>query len=501
VQYDFVLIGVAALSLSLSSAAQAQVENPFPEEISIGSLRVRIVDMTRLPDSRQLRPADQDTAPATWARVSYVRDLPDGRRFANDSRGLLYRLADDNEPVLYANVAAAFPNAFYRTLQSGFVGFEFHPDFAANGLFYTVHAENGVGNPAAPDFIPPGFNTSHVTYHSVVTEWRAVNPAANEFVGTQRELLRVAHIVNLMFHPFGHIEFDPTAQRGDADYGLLYIGGTDLGFSNGGGDHDMNPLTVQRLDTLVGATLRIDPRSPAESGGKKGVGNYTIPAINLFAADNNPTTLGEIYAYGFRNSHRLSWDRTDGTMFASDIGMTQVEEINIVHEGGNYGWMQREGIFDNGVSLPSADIGEVYALPVNVLDGRVQDGYSYPVAMYDHDEGVAVAGGFAYHGSISALQGKFVFGDVQRGRVLAADLAAIKAADDGIPRTVAPIEEIQLYVRDANGTERDVTFTELVENAMDSQVTRADLHLSQGADGELFLTSRQDGYIRLLVAD
>jgi len=188
-------------------------------------------------------------------------------------------------------------------------------------------------------------------------------------------------------------------------------------------------------------------------------------------------------------------------MFASDIGMTQVEEINIVHEGGNYGWMQREGIFDNGVSLPSADIGEVYALPVNVLDGRVQDGYSYPVAMYDHDEGVAVAGGFAYHGSISALQGKFVFGDVQRGRVLAADLAAIKAADDGIPRTVAPIEEIQLYVRDANGTERDVTFTELVENAMDSQVTRADLHLSQGADGELFLTSRQDGYIRLLVAD
>ena len=81
----------------------------------------------------------------------------------------------------------------------------------------------------------------------------------------------------------------------------------------------------------------------------------------------------------------------------------------------------------------------------------MKDGFTYPVAMYDHDEGHSVTDGFAYHGRIAALRGKFVFGDIQRGRVFASDLAAMKKADDGIPQTVAPIEEVQLYVRDASG--------------------------------------------------
>ena len=71
--------------------------------------------------------------------------------------------------------------------------------------------------------------------------------------------------------------------------------------------------------------------------------------------------------------------------------------------------------------------------------------------------------GFAYHGRIAALRGKFVFGDIQRGRLFAADVAAMKKADDGIPQTVAPIEEIQLYVRDASGNRTDVTLQELIE--------------------------------------
>jgi hypothetical protein len=123
------------------------------------------------------------------------------------------------------------------------------------------------------------------------------------------------------------------------------------------------------------------------------------------------------------------------------------------------------------------------------------------VAIYDHDEGQAVSGGFAYHGRIAALRGKFVFGDVQRGRLFAADLAAMKKADDGIPETVAPIEEIQLYVREANGTRRDVTFRELIDKTMGATIPRGDLHISQSRDGELFVTSRQDGMIRMLVPD
>ena len=86
--------------------------------------------------------------------------------------------------------------------------------------------------------------------------------------------------------------------------------------------------------------------------GVKGLGDYTIPTANKFAADGDPKTLGEIYAYGFRNAHRLSWDITDGTMFASDIGMNKIEEINIVRNGENYGWMKREGIWENGSFRP-----------------------------------------------------------------------------------------------------------------------------------------------------
>jgi hypothetical protein len=67
--------------------------------------------------------------------------------------------------------------------------------------------------------------------------------------------------------------------------------------------------------------------------------------------------------------------------------------------------------------------------------------------------------------------------------------------------TVAPVEEIQLYVRDASGNRVYVTFRELVERTMGASITRADLHISASRDGELFITSRQDGVIRMLVPD
>jgi hypothetical protein len=221
----------------------------------------------------------------------------------------------------------------------------------------------------------------------------------------------------------------------------------------------------------------------------------------MFAADGDPKTLGEIFAYGFRNAHRLSWDLTDGTMFASDIGMNHIEEINIVHNGGNYGWMRREGLFENGVTRPGGALNQLFPLPADVMDGRVKDGFNYPVAMYDHSEGQAVTGGFAYYGRIPALRGKFVFGDIVRGRLFAAVVAAMTKADDGSPQTVAPVEEIQLYVRDTSGSRAYVSLRELVEKTMGATMTRADLHISRSRDGELFITSRQDGMIRMLVPD
>src|SRR4030095_7602279 len=219
------------LAICTVGAMQAQTNapitsNPIPAPIVKRGLAVEIKDLVRLPDTRGIRPADQDVAPSGWARVSYVRDLPDGRRFANDSRGFLYLIGANNQPQVYANVGAIFPQAVYTRLESGFIGFVFHPEFAKNGLFYTVHAERAVGNPKTPDHIPPGFALKDVTYHNIITEWHVTNPAANVFEGTRRELLREAHVVANLTHPMGAVEFNPTAKPGDVDYGLLYTSGT-----------------------------------------------------------------------------------------------------------------------------------------------------------------------------------------------------------------------------------------------------------------------------------
>ena len=501
------LLGIGIVSLLAAQTVYAAdtpiTSNPLPDPIVKRGIAVEVKDLARLPDTRGLRTADQDVKPAGWARVNYVRDLPDGRRFANDSRGLLYLISKD-QPQVYANLAETFPRTVYNRLSSGFIAFVFHPEFAQNGLFYTIHTEHGPDNPAKPDFIPPGYGLKDVTHHNIVTEWRATNPAADVFAGTRRELLRTAHIVANLTHPLSAVEFNPTARPGSEDYGLLYISGSDHGFSNGGGPNQSNPAQTQRLDSVISAMLRIDPRSPSVTGGRKGLGDYTIPMSNKFAA-LGPPVLGEIYAHGFRNAHRLSWD-TDGTMFANDIGMNQIEEINIIRNGGNYGWMAREGYWENGRWRGGAlgdlsALRELYPLSDDVLGGRTKDGFTYPVAIYDHDEGAAITAGFAYHGRIAALRGKYVFGDIQRGRVFAADLAAMKMADDGIPRTVAPIEEVQLYERDASGNRVNVSLQELIDRKMGAKITRADLFISQTRDGELLITSRQDGTIRMLVPD
>src|SRR4030095_10047891 len=101
-----ILITILVVSLALGAAAQSPgtiTSNPIPAPIEKRGLTVEIQDLVRLPDTRGMRPADQDTNPAGRARINYVRDLPDGRRFVNDSRGLLYVLDQDNQPNVSAN--------------------------------------------------------------------------------------------------------------------------------------------------------------------------------------------------------------------------------------------------------------------------------------------------------------------------------------------------------------------------------------------------------------
>ena len=170
------LLTVALAAIAVVLLDGQITSNPIPAPIPKRSLAVEIKDVVRLPDTRGLHPTD-DVNPSGWARISYVRDLPDGRRFANDSRGVLYLLAaNTNAPTVYLDMAATFPRAVYNRLESGFISFVFHPEFTRNGLFYTVHAERAPGNPAVPNFVPPGFTAADATYHNIITEWHATNP-------------------------------------------------------------------------------------------------------------------------------------------------------------------------------------------------------------------------------------------------------------------------------------------------------------------------------------
>src|SRR5467141_4120783 len=111
-------MGIGVISLLVVQTVYAAdvpiTSNPIPEPIVKRGIAVEIVELARLPDTRGIRPADQDVKPAGWARINYVRDLPDGRRFANDSRGFLYLLDRNNQPSVYANVGAIFPLAVYN---------------------------------------------------------------------------------------------------------------------------------------------------------------------------------------------------------------------------------------------------------------------------------------------------------------------------------------------------------------------------------------------------
>src|SRR5215831_5476360 len=114
---------IPLVGIWLAGAADTPItKNPIPEPIVKRGLAVEVKDVLRLPDTRGLRPADQDVNPSGWARISYVRDLPDGRRFVNDSRGFLYLIDGSNQAHVYVDFAAAFPYAVYNRLESGLIG-------------------------------------------------------------------------------------------------------------------------------------------------------------------------------------------------------------------------------------------------------------------------------------------------------------------------------------------------------------------------------------------
>ncbi len=219
------------------------------------------------------------------ARPMLMSYEPGTRRlFVNDMHGALYTVSNDGKTVTPYfdhqdprwNIQVQFQN-----FERGFQSFAFHPDFNRRGSrgYGKIYTYTDTSNiTPTPDWLhAPGTKVSH---HAVLLEWTAKNPAAATYDGNApRELMRWQRpYVN---HNGGQLGFDPTARRGSADYGLLYLGNADGG---SGGD----PQNVaQNLASSFGKILRIDPLGNNSANGK-----YGIPKDNPFANDNDPNTLG-----------------------------------------------------------------------------------------------------------------------------------------------------------------------------------------------------------------
>ena len=439
-------------------------QDVFSQPIQKGSVQARVEDFAVIPDSINRVPA----------RISVMSSDPTGRMFANDQRGPLYHISNDGSNVTeYIDLRDFTQAALQNTTgEQGFQGFAFHPDFNTNGTggfgkFYTIHSSSN--NSPTPDFNPGGSND----FHTVLMEWSTPDPTAATYAAgggiAPREVMRFQQPFSN--HNAGMISFNPSG--GAADHGNLYIA---LGDGGSGGDPQENG---QDTGNPYGAILRIDPL-----GNNAANGNYGIVSENVLAADGNANTIGEIYAYGLRNPQRFSWDSQTGEMYISDIGQNVIEEINVGVNGGNYGWDQREGSI--------------------AFEGAKEQGMIDPVAEYDHTNTIvnpptnivnrAITIGEVFRGP-GAFDGLLMAGDFPTGAIfyLDVDNDPLDGGQDGL---------FELDMLDAN--DQSVRLLELINDARAARgltaVTRADLRLSVGIDGEVYVTNKHDGVIRRLTS-
>ncbi|GEO09067.1 PQQ-dependent sugar dehydrogenase [Segetibacter aerophilus] len=423
--------------------------NPIPEPIKVSNLVGTIEAITTIPPS------------STGGQLPLTRITKIGLQPANenlfilDLRGKLYQLRN-GQPEVYINMEQLRPNFIHKPgLATGFGSFAFHPDFNKNGLLYTTHSEPA--RTAKADFAYA--DSIKVALQWVLTEWKADNPADPTFTGKGRELLRV-NMVSVI-HGVQEITFNPLAKAGSEDYGLLYIG-----VGEGGCVENGFPFLAHNKQTVWGTVLRIDPAG-TNSANKQ----YGIPKQNPFAQSQNQSVLKEIYAYGFRNPHRITWTHS-GKMLVSNVGHANVESVNLVEPGHDYGWPIREGTF---LIDPYGNLNKVFPLPLN--DNAVN--VTYPVAQFDHDEGNAISGGFEYTGSaVPQLKGKFLFGDIPSGRLFYFDVADIKQGKQ------ATIKEWKMTINGAAKTFREVCGS-----------NRVDLHFGKDSKDELYLLTKADGKV------
>ena len=486
------------------------------------------------------------------ARVNAIREEPGGatRLFVTDMNGPLYILDKKTKQLtkyLDFDGRDDRPGLFHRLFitsgyGNGLNGFHFDPDYRRTGKFYTVHMEdpnltvtNMPDNASVPGLKLDGYTTTSAIEtpgttinEGVLIEWTDTNTSNTTFEGTARELMRVR--LNTRSHPMGEVTFNPMARAGDPDWRVLYC---EVGDGASGESRIVairnNP---QRLDNLVGKIIRIIPdlNEQTSSSTVSENGRYRIPNDNPFVQTKGARP--EIWAYGLRNPHRLSWapdpaNPQSPKLIANSVGYRTWETVNIIERGSNHGWPYREG---NQVLSPDqrshAPVPELDKIPTQIGDEITDQVITpkYPVIQYGHDPkgGDAIGSGYVYNGkAIPALRGKYIFGDITTGRFWYADYKEMLAADsDGKPETLANFHEVKFLwdnpndSPDAGKQTFDTTFAinewtyhhrggkeeHLASRQRVANQGRADARLAIDNDGELYIYSKSDAMIRQVVA-
>ncbi len=298
-----------------------------------------------------------------------------GRLYVADQTGIIWVIADGKrleKPFLDIHDRVMELNDFYD--ERGLLGLALHPDFAANRRFYISYSA-----PRHAGLSPSEWD--HTTY---ISEFKVSADDPNQADPTSERVLLAMDKPGYNYEA-GHLAFGPDE--------YLYI-------ATGDSIHDPASEAgqfAQDTFSLLGKILRIDVDGTANSAQ-----NYLIPADNPFA--NGIGGRAEVYAYGFRNPYRFSFDVS--RLFVADVGQAMMEEVDWVELGGNYGWPVREGT--------SCFNAQRWNQP---LESCATLGLSEPIITYAHENDLsAIIGGMVYHGkAIPELNGGYIFGDWGRG--------------------------------------------------------------------------------------
>ncbi|MBU2578407.1 PQQ-dependent sugar dehydrogenase, partial [Patescibacteria group bacterium] len=281
--------------------------------------------------------------------------------------------------------------------ERGLLGLAFHPEFSnfESPGYHKIYTYTSEPVEGIADFTTVALSVGvSFDHQSVIAEWTVSSEDENKIdTSSRREIMRIDQ--PQFNHNAGKLEFGPD--------GYLYIALGDGGSANDDAEGHGDEGNGQNIDTVHGSILRIDPLSPNEtlssSDAISSNGKYRVPVDNPMVGIGG---LDEIFAYGFRNPFKFSFDPVSYRLIVADVGQNNIEEIDIVESGKNYGWNIKEGTF-RFVPETGNVTSNVSGLTSDLVD---------PVAQYDHDEGSSIIGGFIYRGNaIPDLYGKYVFGD------------------------------------------------------------------------------------------